>query len=51
MKRRNFIAGLAGAAAFSVHQPIAASAQQSDRPRRIAILMGVKEGDADEVVE
>jgi phosphodiesterase/alkaline phosphatase D-like protein len=45
MKRREFIVGLAGAAALSVYSPISASAQQSGRPKRIAILMGVKAGD------
>ena len=45
MKRRHFIAGLGGAAMLSVHWPISASAQPSTRPRRIGILMGVKEGD------
>jgi putative ABC transport system substrate-binding protein len=49
MRRRDFIAGLGGAAALSVHWPISASAQQPGRPRRIAILMGVKEGDPEGV--
>jgi putative tryptophan/tyrosine transport system substrate-binding protein len=44
MKRRHFIAGL-GAAAVWGHRPGLASAQQSGRIKRIAILMGVKEGD------
>jgi hypothetical protein len=47
MKRREFIVGLAGAAALSVYSPISASAQQSGRPKRIAILMGVKAGDSE----
>jgi putative ABC transport system substrate-binding protein len=37
MKRRQFIAGLAGAVTW----PIAARAQQSDRIRRIAVMMSV----------
>jgi putative tryptophan/tyrosine transport system substrate-binding protein len=45
MRRRDFIASLGGAAALSVHWSMSASAQQSGRPKRIAILMGVKEGD------
>src|ERR1700738_1807241 len=49
MRRRDFIAGLGGAAALAVHWPISASAHQSGRPRRIAILMGVKEGDPEGV--
>lgn len=44
MKRREFIAGL-GAAAVSVYWQPVARAQQSGRPRRIAVLMGVREGD------
>ena len=41
MKRREFIAGLAGAVAW----PITARAQQGERMRRIGVLMGV--GDAE----
>ena len=41
MKRREFIAGLAGAAAW----PIGAKAQQPDRMRRIGMLVGLPEGD------
>jgi putative ABC transport system substrate-binding protein len=37
MKRREFIAGLAGAAAW----PIGAKAQQPDRMRRIGMLVGI----------
>ena len=44
MKRRHFIAGL-GAAAVWGYRPKLASAQPSGRIKRIAILMGVKEGD------
>jgi putative tryptophan/tyrosine transport system substrate-binding protein len=41
MKRREFIAGLAGAAAL----PVAARAQQGDRTRRVGVLYTLAEGD------
>ena len=41
MRRREFIAGLGGAAAW----PMMASAQQSVRPQRIAVLIGADESD------
>ena len=47
MKRREFMAGLGSVAVFAGHRPTSALAQQPGRPRRIAILMGVKEGDAE----
>src|SRR5438270_1688225 len=41
MRRRDFIAGIAGSAAL----PLAARAQQGDRMRRIGVLVAYAEGD------
>jgi putative tryptophan/tyrosine transport system substrate-binding protein len=43
MRRREFIAGLAGTAAW----PLAARAQRGERMRRIGMLMPIAENDPD----
>src|ERR1700680_3756129 len=41
MRRREFIAGLGGAASW----PVVARAQRGDRVRRVAVLLGIGEND------
>jgi putative tryptophan/tyrosine transport system substrate-binding protein len=45
VRRREFIAFLAGAATASIARPLAALAQQAERMRRIGVLMGYAESD------
>src|SRR5262249_54004275 len=45
MNRRAFMSGLGGAAASCVAWPVATSAQQAGRVRRIGVLMNVGESD------
>jgi putative ABC transport system substrate-binding protein len=45
MRRREFIAGVGGAAAVSVFAAPALRAQQTERTRRIGVLAGLAEGD------
>jgi putative tryptophan/tyrosine transport system substrate-binding protein len=47
MRRREFIAGLGGAAASLPLWPVVVCAQQPARMKRIGILMGWREGDAE----
>jgi putative ABC transport system substrate-binding protein len=48
MRRREFIGAIGGAAALTAAGP-AAWAQTATRPRRIAIMMGIREGDPEGV--